>query len=84
MASRYRVEQRKITHRGRSFHFVSYEGLPANASKNVPATVAAWFLVSGGYRREVMPQQLDQDVEELDRMLAEWLESHVFAEPEPA
>jgi hypothetical protein len=28
-----------------------------------------------------MPQQLEQDVEELDQMLAEWLESHVFAEP---
>jgi hypothetical protein len=27
-----------------------------------------------------MPQQPDQDVEELDRMLAEWLETHVFAE----
>jgi hypothetical protein len=81
MASRYRVEQRTITHRGRNFHFVSYEGQPANAARNVPATDAAWFLVSGGYRREVMPQQLDQDVEELDQMLAEWLESHVFAEP---
>jgi hypothetical protein len=28
-----------------------------------------------------MSQQLDQDVEELDRMLAEWLETHVFEEP---
>ena len=81
MASRYRVEQRRITSRGRSFHFVSYEGQPANAARNEPATEAAWFLVSGGYRREVMSQQLDQDVEELDRMLAEWLETHVFEEP---
>ncbi len=81
MASRYRVEQRRITYRGRSFHFVSYEGQPANAARNEPATEAAWFLVSGGYRREVMSQQLDQDVEELDRMLAEWLETHVFEEP---
>jgi hypothetical protein len=80
MASRYRVEQRRITHRGRTFHFVSYEGQPGNEARNQPATVAAWFLVSGGYRREVMPQQPDQDVEELDRMLAEWLETHVFAE----
>ncbi len=81
MASRYRVEQRRITYLGRSFHFVSYEGQPANAARNEPATEAAWFLVSGGYRREVMSQQLDQDVEELDRMLAEWLETHVFEEP---
>ena len=64
MASRYRVEQRKITHRGRSFHFVSYEGLPANKARNEPPTDAAWFLVSGGYRREVMPQQIDQDIED--------------------
>jgi len=80
MTSRYRVEQRTITHRDRNFHFISYEGQPGNAARNQPATDAAWFLVSGGYRREVMPQEPDQDVEELDRMLAAWLETHMFAE----
>jgi len=80
MASRYQVEQRHISHRGRKFHFVSYEGRPANTARNEPATEAAWYLVNAGHRWEVMPQQRDQELDELDRQLTEWLDQHVFAE----
>jgi len=80
MASRYRVEQRHITHRGRKFHFVSYEGQPANQKRNQPASDHAWFLVNAGYRWEVMPQEPDAPPEETDRRLSAWIEREVFGE----
>jgi hypothetical protein len=77
MRSRYTVEQRHITHRGRTFRFVSYEGQRANAARKEPAIASAWFLVNAGYRCEVMPQQLGQEFDEVDRLLTKWLETHV-------
>jgi hypothetical protein len=82
VASRYKVEQRRIKHRGRSFHFVSYEGQSAHEARKEPATENAWFLVSAGRRWKVMSQQTDLEPDELDRLLTEWLEAHVFAEGE--
>jgi len=74
-----KIEQRHVTHRGRRFHFVSYEGLPANAAKLEPATGRAWFLMSGGKRWSVMPDEPGLAEEELDRLLTGWLDGHVFA-----
>jgi hypothetical protein len=62
------------------FHFVSYEGQAANVTRGVAATEPAWFLVTDGYRWEAMPQHPDQDGDELDSLLREWLEQHVFAD----
>lgn len=78
MGSRYRVEQRIITHLGRTFRFVSYDGLPVNSSRKQPATAPAWFLVNAGYRLEVMPQLAGEDLDEVDRRLREWLKAHVL------
>jgi hypothetical protein len=77
MGSRYTVEQRHITHRGRMFRFVSYEGQRANAARKEPAIEPAWFLVNAGYRLEVMPQQPGQEPDEVDRLLTKWLETNV-------
>lgn len=76
--SKYAVEQRRLTHRGREFHFVSYEGQPANPRRSQPATEAAWWLMSAGKRWEVMPYRSGQADQEVDRLLTEWLETHVF------
>lgn len=84
MPSRYRVQHRRITHRGLAFNFFSYDGQPANASRKQLATEPSWFLVNGGYRRGALPHNPDQDVDELDRLLVEWLETNVFAEAGPA
>jgi hypothetical protein len=78
MVSRYKIEQRRLTHRGREFHFVSYEGQSANPNRDLPATDATWYLMSGGRRWPVMPHVPGQDPTELDRLFLEWLESHVF------
>lgn len=76
--SKHAVEQRRLTYRGREFHFVSYEGRPANPKRDQPATVAAWWLMSAGTRWEVMPYRAGQPEDELDRLFTEWLEAHVF------
>jgi hypothetical protein len=81
--AKYAVEQRRLAYRGREFHFVSYEGQPANPRRDEPATEAAWWLMSAGKRWEVMPYQPGQSEPELDRLFTEWLEAHVFQSQEP-
>lgn len=76
--SSYKPEQRRLTHRGRQFHFVSYEGQAANTARQVPATEPTWFMMSSGKRWAVMPHQPGQEGDELDRLLTQWLETHVF------
>jgi len=70
----YKVEQRQIMHKGRAFHFVSYEGQTADVAKKRTATAPAWYLMNAGTRWEVMPQLQGQDLGELDQLLLDWLE----------
>lgn len=79
--SRPLVEQRRLQYRGREFHFVSYDGMPAKPKRAQPATAPAWWLMSAGTRWEVMPFQPGQDAAELDRAFTAWLDAHVFASP---
>lgn len=80
--SRTLSEQRRLEYRGRTFHFVSYEGRPANPKQDRPATQPAWWLMSDGTRWEVMPYEPGRPGEELDRAFAAWLDEHVFAPAE--
>jgi len=77
--SSFKVEQRRVNVRGRGFHFVSYEGTPANTTKQIAATAPMWFMMSAGKRWAVMPHRVGQDPDELDRLFTEWVEAHVFA-----
>lgn len=70
----YKVEQRRLPYRGRSFHFVSYEGQRANPARGHLGSPSFWFLMSAGNRVEVMPHLLGEEPAELDRRLLEWLE----------
>ena len=56
--STYKILQRHLSHRGRSFHFVSYEGHPANPAKQINAAPPTWFLIASGKRWEVMTEAL--------------------------
>jgi hypothetical protein len=76
--SSFKLEQRRLTLRGREFHFVSYEGQLANAARHQPATIPTWFLMNAGKRWPVIAHQPGQEIDELDRLLAQWLEQHVF------
>ena len=80
-ATRHVVEQRRLLYRGREFHFVSYDGVPANPKRAVPATAPAWWLMSGGTRWEVMPFQPGQTPQELDREFTAWLDANAFDSP---
>ena len=40
--STYKVDQRHLNHNGRVFHFVSYEGQPANLKKEEAAVEPSW------------------------------------------
>jgi hypothetical protein len=76
--SSFKLEQRRLTLRGREFHFVSYEGQLANPARHQTATAPTWFLMNAGKRWPVIPHQPGQEIGELDRLLAQWLEQHVF------
>jgi hypothetical protein len=72
--SSYKVEQRRVTYRGRDFHFVSYDGDVGNKRQGVDATPPMWYLMGPGRRWPVMPQVLGQADDALERALVQWLE----------
>jgi hypothetical protein len=71
--SSYRVEQRRLVYRGREFHFVSYEGRPANQHRGEAAIAPMWYLMSAGKRVPVMPYLLGQPATDVDRGLLAWV-----------
>jgi hypothetical protein len=75
--SSYKTDQRFVVHRGRTFHFVSYEGVAANEARSVEAVPATWFLMGAGKRFAVMPQAL-VDGTDIETQLVQWLEDNVF------
>jgi hypothetical protein len=76
--SAYKIQQRHLSHRGRSFHFVSYEGHPANPAKQIHAAPPTWFLITAGKRWEVMVEDPGQSSEQCDRRFMAWLDENVF------
>ena len=80
----YKNEQHRVTHRGRDFHFVSYEAQPANERRGQPAVGAMWYLMQAGKRWPVMPQEPGQPVEAVQRALRAWLEENAFTATLPA
>jgi hypothetical protein len=76
--SSYKVEQRRLQHRDRQFHFVSYQGQPADARKGEPATPDMWYLINNGKRHAVIPQVHGQDEAELDEALLGWIDEHIY------
>lgn len=75
----YKTVQRYVTHRGREFHFVSYEGAPADTHKERAAVPPTWFLLNAGKRWAAMPQIADETEEAVDQRLVAWLDQNVFS-----
>ncbi len=75
---RYHIEQRHLVHRGRTFHFVSYDGQPGHAGRGLPATEPTWYLMAEGKRREVMPHTPGEPAEAVDLLLMAWLDENAF------
>lgn len=82
--SGYKTDQEFVVYRSRRFHFVSYEGQPADLARHRDEQPATWFLMEANKRWPALPQIADQDRGELVRGLTEWLERSVFAGVEPA
>lgn len=72
------VEQRRLQHRGRQFHFVAYDRPRTKTTRPRPAATPAWWLMSAGRRWEVMPFESGRDPADLDRAFTAWLDTHVF------
>lgn len=83
--AKYQNQQRRLAHRGRRFHFISYDAQDADLKKKIAAMPATWYLESSGNRWPSIPQIPGQPEAELDAQLAQWLEAYVFvAGPPPA
>lgn len=74
----YKTQQHHLVHRGRSFHFVSYEGCPADPKRHQPETPPSWYLMLAGKRWRVMSEVGDTAPAQLDRQFGEWLDERVF------
>lgn len=71
----YKVEQHRVSQHGRDFHFVSYDGHPANERRGEVATPPMWYLMVAGKRWPVMPQVIGQPHADVERELVAWLAS---------
>jgi len=81
--SKYKHEQRRLAHRGRRFHFISYDAQDADPKQKLLAMPATWYLESSGKRWPAIPHVPELPEAELEAQLAAWLEEHVFA-PAPS
>jgi hypothetical protein len=77
--SAYRTQQHRLIHRGHAFHFVSYEGQPADEKHQRPELPPSWYLMLAGKRWEVFRQVVETSFAELERQFGEWLDAHVFS-----
>ncbi len=82
--SSYKPEQRRLAHRGREFHFVSYEAQPGNVRRQEAAVPAMWYLMEAGKRWPALPLVQTQADPELEAALRHWVDVHVFVEAIPA
>jgi hypothetical protein len=71
--------QHRLVHRGQSFHFVSYEGHPADAKHLQLEVQSTWYVMLSGKRWMVGPQVGGAESLELDRQFVEWLDENVFS-----
>jgi len=76
--SAYKTDQYHVVHRGRRFHFVSYEARQANLRTGESAMPASWFLMCAGKRWAAVAQVQDQSPEVLVAALTRWLDEQVF------
>ena len=77
--SAYKTQQHRFEHRGRTFHFVSYEAQVANEKHQQAAMPPTWYVMLGGKRWVVTEQVGAPDAAELDRIFGAWLDEHVFS-----
>lgn len=70
----FKSQHRRLTIQGRSFHFVSHEGRPADHRHAQLAYPTMWYLMDKGRRYPVLPCDSEQSLPELDAALRDWAE----------
>ena len=73
--STHKPEQRHLFVRGRDFHFVTYDGQPANERRGEDAVPPMWFLMGPAKRWPVMPHVVGQSDEDVEKAMMNWLTS---------
>jgi hypothetical protein len=76
--STFTPQQRHLTIRGRPFHFVSYEGRPANPRREQPSYPPMWYLMVEGRRYPVLPCDPSLSLPQLDAALCAWAEDNAL------
>jgi hypothetical protein len=74
----FKPQQRHLTIRGRTFHFVSYEGRPENTRRAETSLPPMWFLMVEGRRCPVLPCEVGQPLAEVDAALSIWAEDNAL------
>jgi hypothetical protein len=77
--SGYKTQQHRLVHRGRPFHFVSYEGQAADLKRQTAAVPPTWYVMLGGKRWAVVVQSGEVEPASLESQFVQWLEEHVFS-----
>lgn len=70
--SAFKPQQCRITIQDRAFHFVSYEGQPANVAKNQTAEPPMWYLMAAGRRFPTVACNPDHTVPDVEKVLTTW------------
>lgn len=76
--SAFKPQQHHLRIRGRLFHFVSYEGQPADHRRDQPATPDMWYLMVEGRRCPVRPCDSSQSLTQLEAALQAWAEDNAL------
>jgi len=74
--SAFKPLQRHLTIRGRTFHFVSYEGQPADARRSLAERPSMWYLMVEGRRFPAFPCDPSTPLTEIDQLLSRWAEDN--------
>jgi hypothetical protein len=80
----FKPQQHHLSIRGRDFHFVSYEGQPADARKNLLAQPSMWYLMCEGRRLPAIVCEEGQSLTAVDDALREWAEANAIGPAERA
>jgi hypothetical protein len=74
----FKSQQRHLTIRGQTFHFVSRKGRMANHRRDQLGYPAMWYLIVDGRRCPVLPCDSSQSLLELDVALRDWAEDNAL------
>ena len=76
--SSHKTDQHHVIHRGRKYHFVSYEARLPNPKTGDAGLPATWFLIRAGKRWPAFPELPDQDPEAIFSAFTTWLDDNVL------